>query len=117
MNEVRINPKKNIMILGGGFGGVACAIRLNKLMKQRPTLLKDFNIILVDKKNYHLYTPALYEVASSAADDGAPLNLKRVVVTPLEEIAKDTAIKFIQGAAIKVDVEKKEIRFDDDTAM
>jgi len=61
------------MILGGGFGGVACAIRLNKLMKQRPTLLKDFNIILVDKKNYHLYTPALYEVASSAADDGAPL--------------------------------------------
>ena len=90
MNEVRINPKKNIMILGGGFGGVACAIRLNKLMKQRPTLLKDFNIILVDKKNYHLYTPALYEVASSAADDGAPLNLKRVVVTPLEEIAKDT---------------------------
>ncbi|HEY4519131.1 MAG TPA: NAD(P)/FAD-dependent oxidoreductase [Candidatus Paceibacterota bacterium] len=117
MNEVRINPKKNIMILGGGFGGVACAIRLNKLMKQRPTLLKDFNIILVDKKNYHLYTPALYEVASSAADDGAPLNLKRVVVTPLEEIAKDTAIKFIQGAAIKVDVEKKEIRFDDDTAV
>ena len=111
------NNKKNIVILGVGFGGVACAIKLNKLMRQRPALLRDFNIVLVDKKNYHLYTPALYEVASSAADDGTPLNLKKVIVTPLEEITRGTSIKFIQGTAIKVDVAKKEVRFDDDTVM
>ena len=53
MNEAQINQKKNIVILGGGFGGVACAIQLNKMMKKSPAPFKDFNYALVGKKKYH----------------------------------------------------------------
>lgn len=51
---------KNVVILGGGFAGVAAGLKLAKKAREL-----DAKITLIDKNNYHLFTPSLYEVATS----------------------------------------------------
>lgn len=48
---------KKIVIVGGGFAGVDFA----KQLSNNP----DFEIILVDKNNYHFFPPLLYQVATA----------------------------------------------------
>lgn len=45
-----------VVIIGAGFGGLQCARKL----ADRPV-----EVILIDQHNYHLFTPLLYQVASS----------------------------------------------------
>ena len=45
-----------VVIVGAGFGGLQCAGRLSG---------KPLDVLLVDRNNYHLFTPLLYQVASS----------------------------------------------------
>lgn len=117
MDIQRIAPKKNIIILGAGFGGSACARTLEDIRRAHPSSFADFNIVLVDKKNYYLYTPALYEIATTAASDANPLALKRAVGVPIEDIVAGTAIKFVQGNITNVDLGEKKISFEDGTAL
>ncbi|MBI5913659.1 FAD-dependent oxidoreductase [Candidatus Azambacteria bacterium] len=117
MDIQRIAQKKNIIILGAGFGGSACARTLEDIRRAHPSSFQDLNIVLVDKKNYYLYTPSLYEIATTAADDAAPLALKRAVGIPIEDIVARTAIKFVQGNITYVDLGEKKISFEDGTVL
>src|SRR5512145_588104 len=45
-----------VVIVGAGFGGLHCAKRLTG---------KPVEVLLLDRRNYHLFTPLLYQVASS----------------------------------------------------
>lgn len=51
---------KHIVVIGGGFAGIATLIRLRKRLFGIPV-----KITLIDKNTYHLFTPSLYEVATS----------------------------------------------------
>lgn len=53
------NNKKRVVIVGGGFGGLKLA---NKLKNS------GFQIVLVDKNNYHQFQPLIYQIASSAME-------------------------------------------------
>ncbi len=57
-------PKTRVLILGGGFGGIGTAQRLEQLFSRLPSL----EITLVSQSNYLLYTPMLAEVASSSLE-------------------------------------------------
>ena len=57
-------PVTRIVILGGGFGGVAAARRLERIFARRP----DVEISIVGESNYLLFTPMLAEVASGALE-------------------------------------------------
>src|ERR1700729_1705215 len=46
-----------VVILGGGFGGLACAHALRKA---------DVDITIIDRQNYHCFQPLLYQVATAA---------------------------------------------------
>jgi NADH dehydrogenase FAD-containing subunit len=46
-------PKKRIVILGGGFGGVSTAYHLERLLRRR----SDVEIVLVSRDNFVLMTP------------------------------------------------------------
>jgi NADH:ubiquinone reductase (H+-translocating) len=56
-----------VVIIGGGFGGLYCAKSLRKAPLQ---------VTLVDRRNFHLFQPLLYQVAAgelSPANIAAPL--------------------------------------------
>jgi len=57
----------NVVIVGGGFGGLYCA----QSLKRAPV-----NVTLIDRRNFHLFQPLLYQVATgglSPANISAPL--------------------------------------------
>ena len=61
------HERKQVVIVGGGFGGLYAARALGRAC---------VDIILVDKRNYHLFQPLLYQVATaglSPANIAAPL--------------------------------------------
>lgn len=51
-----MKPKKKVIIAGGGFAGIQLIKNLDK---------KLFDILLIDRLNYHQFTPLFYQVASS----------------------------------------------------
>lgn len=61
------NPPHQVVIVGGGFAGLYAAKALGK---------SGFDVTLVDKRNFHLFQPLLYQVATgtlSPADISSPL--------------------------------------------
>ena len=57
-------PQRRVVILGGGFGGMSTAQRLERIFARDPSL----EITLVSQSNYLLFTPMLAEVASSGLE-------------------------------------------------
>lgn len=56
--------KKRVVILGGGFGGMAVARQLEKLFARDAAI----EIVLVSKSNYLLFTPMLAEVSGGSLE-------------------------------------------------
>ena len=50
---------KRVVIIGGGFGGIALAKKLCK---------KEFQVVLMDKNNYHTFQPLLYQVSTGGLE-------------------------------------------------
>jgi NADH dehydrogenase len=50
-----------VVIVGGGFGGLAAA----KALRRAPV-----NVLLIDKSNHHVFQPLLYQVATSVLASG-----------------------------------------------
>src|ERR1700748_3029247 len=48
--------KKRVLIVGGGFGGIAAARALRRA---------DVEITLIDRRNHHIFQPLLYQVATA----------------------------------------------------
>jgi NADH dehydrogenase len=63
-----MEPMKEVLIVGGGFGGLTAA----KQLAHRPGI----HVTLVDRRNHHLFQPLLYQVATAAlnpADIAVPI--------------------------------------------
>ncbi|MDB5306252.1 MAG: NAD(P)/FAD-dependent oxidoreductase [Gemmataceae bacterium] len=61
------NPRHRVVIVGGGFGGLLTALGLRK---------PPCDVTLIDRRNFHLFQPLLYQVATGAlspANIAAPL--------------------------------------------
>ncbi|MCF7853020.1 MAG: FAD-dependent oxidoreductase [Simkaniaceae bacterium] len=55
---------KNIVILGGGFGGIYTAMYLEKFLS--PKLREEYRVILINRENYFVYQPMLAEVVGGS---------------------------------------------------
>lgn len=63
--EPRARPQ--VVIVGAGFGGLSAALKLRRV---------DADVIVIDRRNHHLFQPLLYQVATaglSPADIAAPI--------------------------------------------
>ena len=79
-----------IVILGGGFGGVRCALDLEKKLKD------NVQVTLVDRNSYHLFLPSLYEGFGYPILEAYAARIPVVSSTagPLPEVAGKGALLF-----------------------
>ena len=87
--------KPKVVILGGGFGGLAAARALYKAAE----------VTVVDRHNFQTFLPLLYQVSTAglAADH---------VAYPIRGALRKTNIKFRMGSPISVDHKNSEVKLD-----
>lgn len=69
--------RPRVVIAGAGFGGLTCA----RALKHAPV-----DVLLVDRHNYHLFTPLLYQVASALLDPGEIARPVRSLIRPFSNV-------------------------------
>ncbi len=89
--------RKQIVILGGGFGGLYTARELEKKLGADP----DVEITLVNRDNFFLFTPMLHEVAASDLDPADILN-------PIRKLLKQS--RFFVGNVEAIDLDSKKVK-------
>src|SRR5207247_92321 len=87
--------RPRVVIVGSGFGGLACARRLNR---------QPVDVILLDQHNYHLFTPLLYQVATGLLNPAA-------IAYPLRTVLRHSPNgRFQQATVAGVDLAGKTVR-------
>lgn len=93
-----MRPYPRVVIVGGGFGGLQCA----KALRDRPV-----DVVLVDRRNYHLFTPLLYQVASCLLNPSE-------ITAPLRKVFRGARnVRYRAGDVTGVDFEKKVVQLAD----
>ena len=87
---------KRILVLGGGFAGVECCLKLESYFG----INSEIEITLVSEDNFILFTPMLPQVASGTIET-------RHIVTPIRTLIKK--IKFYEGKIKYVDPHGKSV--------
>ena len=91
-----------ILIIGGGFGGLTVAKYLENT---------GFRITLVDKTNYHLFQPLLYQVAMAALSPGD-------IAVPIRSVFRGKKnVEVLMEEAVSVDKEKKRVYFNNNDSI
>jgi len=93
-----MNAKPQVIIIGAGFGGLEAAKKL---------ACEDLRLMVIDRTNYHLFQPLLYQVATAAlspADIAAPV---RAI------LSKCRNVEVILAEVESVDVEARKVKTND----
>ncbi len=90
--------RPRVVIVGGGFGGLYTA----QALRGAPV-----EITLVDKRNFHLFQPLLYQVATGGLSPGD-------IASPLRAILKDQAnVYVLQAEVVGVDPDTRTVQLKD----
>jgi NADH dehydrogenase len=88
--------KHRILILGGGFAGVATARHLERLCRHRSNV----EIVLVSRDNFVLMTPLLFEVFSGTLD-------LRSCSVPIRAFLRST--RFVEASVCKINLDRRSV--------
>ena len=85
--EAAPTKRKRVVIIGGGFAGIAAARALRRC---------DAEVVLIDRRNHHIFQPLLYQVATAVlapAEIAAPIR-------QLEEKQKNLTVMLAEVTAV-----------------
>jgi len=83
-----------VVIIGGGFGGLRAALGL-----RHPSV----EVTLIDRRNFHLFQPLLYQVATGGLSPGN-------IAVPLRHVLRrHPNVRVLLGEVIGIDVERREV--------
>ena len=92
-----MQTKHRVVVLGGGFGGLYAA----KSLKGAPV-----DLTVIDRRNFHLFQPLLYQVATGALSPGE-------IASPLRAVFRSQKnTRVLLGEAIDLDAEKRRLMLD-----
>ncbi len=95
----RERARHRVLIVGGGFAGLYAA----RSLKSDPEVA----VTLLDRRNFHLFQPMLYQVATGALSPGD-------IAQPLRSIlSRQRNATVILGEAVGIDVDKREVQVSD----
>lgn len=95
--NIPVDSRPRIVILGGGFGGLELAKSLNG---------KGFQVVLLDRHNYHAFQPLFYQVATAGLEPGS-------ICYPFRKIFHHHEGFFFRMAEVKsIDSVKKQVSTD-----
>src|SRR5271155_4600977 len=96
--QSRSQSRHRVIILGGGFGGLAAAQKL----KNAPV-----DVILIDRRNFHLFQPLMYQVATGSLSPGE-------IAAPLRGVlSRHKNVQVLLGEATEVDPDAKKVTLRD----
>lgn len=97
-----VHPHRpRVVIIGGGFAGINAA----KALRDVPV-----SVLVADRRNYHLFQPLLYQVATAVL---SPAD----IASPIRNILKDQANAEVRLAELTdIDLERHEVRFNNGSA-
>jgi NADH dehydrogenase len=90
--RVPLPPGQRVVVVGGGFGGLQAVMKLRRLPVE---------VTLIDRRNFHLFQPLVYQVATGALSPGE-------IATPLRSIFKRARnVRVLLGEVGAVDLERR----------
>jgi NADH dehydrogenase len=93
-----MGPAYRVLILGGGFGGLLAAQKLKRAAAQ---------VTLIDRRNFHLFQPLLYQVATGSLSPGD-------IAAPLRSVlSKQKNCEVLLGEAVDVDPDARKVTLAD----
>ena len=91
-----------VVIVGGGFGGLAAAQYLKS---------DSVDVTLVDRRNYHLFQPLLYQVATGSLSPGD-------IAAPLRGVlSRHKNTRVLLGNVVDIDPESKRVHLEDGAVL
>lgn len=92
-----LSVKKRIVVIGAGFGGINLVKNLNEANAE---------MTLIDRNNYHLFQPLLYQVATAGL---SPAN----IAAPIRSIVKDQSnTEVLLGEVTSIDLKAQVVFLD-----
>jgi NADH dehydrogenase len=92
----------HVVIIGGGFGGLAAA----KVLRHQPV-----RVTLLDRHNYHLFQPLLYQVATATLSPGD-------IASPIRWIFRHAPnVRVLLAEAASIDLAGRQVRLSEGPAI
>src|SRR5262245_29279581 len=93
-----MSSRHRVVIIGGGFGGLRAA----RALKSAPV-----DVTLIDRRNYHLFQPLLYQVATGSLSPGQ-------IATPIRSVlSRQKNTRVLMGDVVEIDPAAKRVMLAD----